>query len=954
MSRNTPSIQAAIGTPAPSYLSVTTSTGFNRGDLVFQSGGDFQQLTSQATTAVFPNNVAQPVLSGVLGGAGGSVGFPTSTSSTSTSGGSDNRNAALLTNGNIVIVGSDTNPGGAAYFTIYNSSLNVVVSRVTLPTTFLPGCTAGVVGLTGGGFVIYYTNASTNTGRFNYAIYSNTGTVVTALQQATNYAVNSASTNWHVAALNNGGFAATNILPGTLQVCYYIFNSTGTQLFNNVLTTLIENGLVVPSITAGASGSFFILYRNNNGNEYQYVLINSSNTQLATGAITHSLGTTAYNFMSVATLSDGINVVLFYLVDASTFVYRFFNTSTNILSSATTISPPLSMSSVLTNYTSTAVRSLSSGGFILFFQTALTINISSSTGIHYGVFNSSGVSLGSSTQTSLLPVYKSIIQSSTGGGAGSYLINQSLSTLESGGNLYLFFNPFAGGGGSSAAGPRAYTNFIQLDLTNYNPVSTLTYTAPIGTSTSSTGSVALSGSTPNRVSYSPLSNSVTQILSTSPVATTPTRVASLVSTNIDVCTLTNGNFVVLYRNETTFAVTAQVYNPLGTLLKTIFVGTGSPIAQFYSARITPLAGGKFVVVYTINNTTLSVNIFSSNYVPTSIFLLTGLIMSAGNNAVKSVFSLGSISSDRFIITALSSVLSANTYWVFSNTGTQLATGSLSPLAVPIAVNGHQSGGFTVAYNPTLSQIGYGWFSETSTNTFALQNSTTLFGLVADPAMSKIHINQFNEVFIAAPLSGWAHSAIYSSNNNSNNWYIASGISRNSGNNFVLNVPMASGLRAFIDLGTASAQIGLLSSSSTKFLASTLSNITVPSSDTTAVVSPLYGNTFVLVYPNLSDGNFVNFSIITLQGNPSVNVLNTTSSVSNATSLANPNYPFVGVAANTVPPGGVGIVQTSGLAQLNSNYSSSTVSQAFDSQTPGGLGVRGTLVGRNINLLGNTQ
>ena len=954
MSRTTPSIQTPLGSPAPSYMTVTSNNGFNQGDLIFQNGGDFQQLTSQASSAVFPNNVSQPVLSGPLGGIGGSIGFPMSSSSTNTSGGSGLRNVALLTNGNIVIVGFNNT---AAFFTIYDTSFNIVVSRTTLPTTHTPSQSVAVIALTGGGFVVYFTQ---NNGYFAYAIYSNTGSVVSALTvPSDNFTSVSGTVQsvWFATALSNGGFAAVAKSSANTFGNYYIFNSTGTKLYASTLGVQVSEYL---RLTAGASGSFVVFYKPASGTNYQWYLISSTNTTLGSGSISVT-GVAGTNF-SCATLSDGINVVLFYGQDNSgIYGFRFLNTSTYAMGSETKINNPLGLSSV-SYFDSIGVRSLSSGGFITIWQnpTNSVQNSQATPSYYYAVFNSSGTPLATSTQTASFPVYKSLLQL----GSAQGTVDSSLSTIESGGNLWLFFNPRASG---SSAGAQSYTNYVQLDLTNYNPVSSLAYTAPLGSVTTGTGAVSLSGSTPTKASYLPGFNSVTQINNISVTATTPSRVASLASQNYDVCTLTNGNFVVAYRNDSTYGIFASVYSPTGVLLTTISVGTGVAANQWYSVKVTPLASGKFVVAYVISGTsspvTLSVNIYSATYIQTNSFTITGLTIGLTSMQLGQGWGLGSLNSDRFAIVSYPSADALIGWWVYSSSGTQLATATISGTngVYPTSIQGHPGGGFTLAYNSSGSSTVLRYYGETATNTFTSAVSTSLDSIAGTSNRAhsaKLFISQFNELYYSvantSSVSGYFISTYAMFNNEGVFSTTITGNSSTTTTN-MLSVPTPSGLRAYIEMISTSggSRFGVVGGSSSRIADTAIPAIRAADNSMTSVTAPLYGNTVVLVYPNSLDNNFLSFSIITFPFN-NVVTLNTTSSVSNQVSFAGPNYPFIGVAASNAVAGGTGIVQTTGVATLNSNYSSSTPYQAFDSQTPSSLGVRGTIVGRNVNLLGNTQ
>jgi hypothetical protein len=63
--------------------------------------------------------------------------------------------------------------------------------------------------------------------------------------------------------------------------------------------------------------------------------------------------------------------------------------------------------------------------------------------------------------------------------------------------------------------------------------------------------------------------------------------------------------------------------------------------------------------------------------------------------------------------------------------------------------------------------------------------------------------------------------------------------------------------------------------------------------------------------------------------------------------------LVGVAATTASAGSTGQVVINGQAVLNSTYPATLSAQGFDFQGQGVLGVRGTIINRNVNLQGNS-
>jgi hypothetical protein len=63
--------------------------------------------------------------------------------------------------------------------------------------------------------------------------------------------------------------------------------------------------------------------------------------------------------------------------------------------------------------------------------------------------------------------------------------------------------------------------------------------------------------------------------------------------------------------------------------------------------------------------------------------------------------------------------------------------------------------------------------------------------------------------------------------------------------------------------------------------------------------------------------------------------------------------LTGVAATSASTGTTGQVIINGQAVLNSTYPSTLPAQGFDYQGQGVLGVRGTIINRNVNLQGNS-
>lgn len=327
------------------------------------------------------------------------------------------------------------------------------------------------------------------------------------------------------------------------------------------------------------------------------------------------------------------------------------------------------------------------------------------------------------------------------------------------------------------------------------------------------------------------------------------------------------------------------------------------------------------------------------------------------------FAVSDLTGDRFVITALDSASSYPKYYVYSSAGVSLTSSTITNSAYyPNAVRGLPGGGFAVAMAVSVSSSYLYQFTELSTNTFASVASvyTGLQGgnggnFSVNYALHVTPQNQlwFHNIFPTGTTGTGATRAWFTSANNNASTDIAI-----SGSIPMMLCPTATGTPVGLYLNGGGSDItGYICNVSSYGVSTTLNGIRC---DTNSAVSgyypylraaPYIGNTVLLVYNDVLNSNYLSFTVITAPNySGGAFIANTTPSA--VSSFATPNYPLVGVAANTATAGGVGQVQTNGTAVLNSNYSASTAAQAFDYQTRDGLGVRGTISGRTVTLLGN--
>jgi hypothetical protein len=124
----------------------------------------------------------------------------------------------------------------------------------------------------------------------------------------------------------------------------------------------------------------------------------------------------------------------------------------------------------------------------------------------------------------------------------------------------------------------------------------------------------------------------------------------------------------------------------------------------------------------------------------------------------------------------------------------------------------------------------------------------------------------------------------------------------------------------------------------------------------------YTNNSISVIPHIGEAVLIGYidnngypSFTSIAALPfSVNVtLTAGTSISTTTLNLTPDsgFAFQGVALTAAASGSTGLVQTSGIATLNSNYSASTPATFFDSRNPITAGTSGTIIGRTV-IMGN--
>lgn len=931
----------------PNFTPVTSSTGFAQGDMVFYNNGDYQTFTPQVSTASFPITLSQPVRAGAVGGTGGVL-TSNLTSSTPSGGNSMARNVAVLSNGNIVVASAGT--GNNPFFTIYDTSFAVVVSRVTLPASFsMTTNNVGVTALTGGGFVIHFVNASQY---FTYAVYTNTGTVTKALAQDSTVTTGSAVYPFTVTALSGGGFVAA-AATSTTQMGWMIFNAAGTRTGStNVISAVYDNS-TVPVIVANNNDTFFIIWLSSTSTLTWYQR-NASNTALSNSTIATGGSVTQTGSYSATLLGDGTTIAIGNW-NGSGLSFRLYNSSTYSMGSATSYSTPQIVTAAQ-NVQQMYMYRVTSGDICVVFSTSTRVN---------GTFTF----LNSSLQPLSVPgavassiVYKPMTSFGAASGNSPYIAS-CMAGLEISGVLYLFFSTV------NALGTTGFMKYEAISTSTYSLVNNSSVSVSGGSTTLTVGSTVPNTFTPASTSYYTSSNST--VVSSTTNITAGARVTVTSSThayNYDTCTLTDGNFVVAYINHDTSNVIAQVYNSSGTLVTTVTVGTTALSTSSRGAiKVKPLASGKFVVVYGATTTSIASAVVSAAYSVTATATLSGVDINASSVWWTSNFmGAGSLSNDRYIV--MGNTGSQISWAVYSNTATLLASGTNSNNWQPYCAAGLPGGGFVIFAGDSGGGGNLIYYTELSTNTFANLTAATGFGSSGSASSSgatqtQMLSNAKGQIFFYPSVcqGGSISTNIRRATLVTTAPSIEQDINfgdpggANPNNLPFIGCELANGSYLTVTLGVGASGTSTISynnpyggTSANTGTYITTTNVNC-GNNFLALLTPLAGNRAAFVAASATNNLYL--SIITVTDNYTATIV-ANSTVSSAVTITSGTYAFAGVAANAATAGGVGTIQTNGMAQLNSNYSASVPGTAFTARSSSLPSINGTINGRNMVLYGS--
>lgn len=966
MARTAP--QLPNNTTTASTQEVYSSTGYNAGDLVYFQNGNYvgaSNLTPPSSVNFSVSGQAA-IFSGASGGYTSPV-FSQTNYANNIPGAGRLNCFGKLSNGNTVQVWTNSNTN-YPYFQIFNGAPS---TNVVAPTQISSGSSAAygnitVAALTGGGFAVIWVDYST--GYVWYAIYSNTGSVVTAATQDTTFSLSGLGAINYITAqpLANGGFVVGVYNPGSGYINLRAYSATGTGAFSPVQPTYSSaspNGIF--SIATRSDSSFIVFYQYT-GSQMAYEVWSATGTALTWNAFSATAGSIQGYYNSVTTLSDGTTFVLAYPIAVSghsTIAFRLLPTGNSLGTERTVPYQNLYYSTGLGSFVS--VLGLSSGGFVLTFNDGAYI----AGAIFY---DSTGTVVQSGTNSNgavpvVLPGVQNgvnIIQNSTTSTSVQLIENSSTVTIYWCNDYYQDYN----------------SNFFysNINKTTYQPVPVSSITVPLGTLAATPGSVVSSSVTPTSTKYYAGSTQSSTTLQTLGVyASAPQTIASYACDSYSADTLANGNIVIAYRNISTYAITANVYTASGSFVTSFSVGTGNNTNLYQSLRVSALPGGSYAIAWYDNLAHISWQLYSSS----NALVNSGSISSpiSYNDSYGGIQMIG-LSSNRFAIfwTYSSGYIY---YAVYDNSGTQLiAPTQLQPSGAYYCyyytVSAGVSGGFMVSayYPPYGSTYGFQFYPSGSTS--YSPTPTSPFGMPGTNAgswSSNIRIvgTQGGSYVVPSYSNGGSSYIRFTTFSEFSSYYNYttnfSAANSNSPSQSYGNAVGQTGNGTIVYLGyynSTTARLyafGLNPYSSMTYPASNTVNLTISmlSSTSNPWICPGFGNNAVIGW--LDTNNYPNFAIVnafaqnqTISVTGGVTQSNTVSIYPNSSSSSNiSNAVLAGVGMTTVPSGGTGPLLINGLATLNSNYSATTPYQSFDYQGTGVLGVRGTISGRNVNLQGNS-
>ena len=924
MSRTAP--QSTSNALTPSFASVSSSAGFQAGDLIYAKDNTYGPIPNGVVaSATFPISTTQDAARTPYNQTVVSV-MEDSANTLGNNG--RGPGAALLSNGNIVLVGTQqyayySSAVARAFYKIVDQNFTTVVSATQIGGTQVEAAGASsVAALTGGGFVVVF---CANTSAPQYAVFSNTGSITLASTAIPGFSNSSGVT---CASLPNGGFVIVSVTTGsTLQS--RTFGASGTAVSAVQSFATWNRSYYQPPVAVYPDSSFSIASITTS----TIIIYNFSTT--GTLGTSHTVVTDAYNSglacIDLTALSNG-NALLAYA-----------NTSNQLY---------------LGQYTSSTGAWVGSGNYASNTQT--TGSVKGLSGGGFAVFSGSGGSALQGFYSVRSNTYSTITNATINGVCANLQTTQNATILE--GSTYITL-VITSVGNNGPTGTPVAIQFLKASPYTQRSLSSLTFTAANLSAT--VNSYARSNSTPNAASF--LATTTQTLSTTIPVssgtnfALTPYTPSGADNINTSsAATMLNGQFVVAYAVNGG-GVRYCVFNPDGTLVQTVVVSATANVSST-PVGLVCLGNGKLVVAYASSSTQIDFFVYSTSYALLVSGNTSGVTYPPNSVASSNYsLSLSALETDKFLIGWLdASAYPAAAIWNDAGTklfdlrdttfsGNQSArwagnqNGQISCLFyVPASVYYYKSD--FVRYNSTYSFAGASSLSSFNTQSITQQALMTPNGVfVSSPANGAS--NRLSMIACQGPTNvniGYGTSA----SNTAQNIAMCIGSA-----NEIMVLLLESGTKNYYLYSPASTLNVVGSSQPANYLNNSIS-VDNNTSGSTPSITCIYKDTFAFAYKTTS--NALKVGIISTASRTYSQAITANVTASNTALIPSQSngYYLAGVSASACSAGGTGVIQTNGSATLSADYPAATVSQSFDFTSPTvPVGIKGTIAGRNLTLQG---
>lgn len=907
-------------------ISVSSTGGFSAGDLVYQKSGDFGVIPDGTVTsanfsipATVPSGSVGPSTATLLstnGNAGGGAGsaYP---------------HAAKLTNGNMVVVYCALQNSNYYFRIIDENGTEVVAETQALGVTSVNAVYGQVcvTALTGGGFAMA---AAQSSGSLTFGIYSNTGTVVAGPTTDATVSLSTAGTFMNIQSRPDGSFIILMNDNTSANTRFKVYSSTGVQViaWTNVVAYYTYQGRC--SVAVRSDNSFVISTWTSSTNIQYYVYTAAGSTSTNASVSSGLTPQLTYTRLDSTTLTNN-DVVFVFNESSSEITYYRILTAANSLGS---------LSNAGSTSWASGVKSLASGGFIIFMSNT------SDARVMYSVRNSAG------SQTA----------------SGSYLgvcvagpqRGSNYSTVEMASNIAVVGSwMYATSSGNSNPGFQTMFQIVTATnaIRNFSTTSLVT-----GTASSAVNAYARGGSTPNAAAFlastnNTINKSISQLSATaSTFVLAPTAVESIGCDNVFVRVMQNGQIVVVYGTAGSSGVAKMaIYSPSGVYITTYTIGSKQNNSI---VKCCVLTNGNLVVSYF--PASAGAVITFAIYSPAFALLSTATQTDVYQNASQG-HDISPMTNARFAFAYTTSSVGVPTHGVYNSSGALISNGTISTTYNKfLSVAGMANGGYVIAAGSSTNGTLVTWYSgsgaQMASNNFGAANTSSGTSQCCSVSPNgtvmtfSVPNSSGGAAYVITPNAFW-NSSLPTSTTNANQVYASTVM------------PDGSFVGVVLDNGTyygwMQATPGVLVASGTNNVLKS-STLTMTgafpysaSSDPSVQMAALFDNQFVVAYRDTSTYPRIFIGSTTAGTYSLTTVSGTTASTPAYFPSQSNGYVLKGVATTTATGGGSGVVQNLGSAQLNSQYPAGTTYQAFDSTGTVIQGTKGTITGRNINMTGTS-